>query len=212
MPCRFKQLLEKIALEKAPGPSPSFSVFHLLRAMELISEKTVGRAKLAEGLNVGEGAVRTILDRLKDAGFVVVSKDGCKLTSEGLRLWKEYKSVFKKKIEIGKNELTLATYNLAILINDRQHEVRSGVEQRDAAVMAGARGATTIMFKGGRLQIPSVSNNVAKDFPKAADQIVSLLKPEENDIVIIGSADTLGKAEYGALAAAWTLLNAHRGK
>jgi hypothetical protein len=53
---------------------------------------------------------------------------------------------------------------------------------------------------------------VAKDFPKAADQIVSLLKPEENDIVIIGSADTLGKAEYGALAAAWTLLNAHRGK
>jgi predicted transcriptional regulator len=212
MPYRFKQLLEKMALEKAPGPSPSFSVFHLLRAMELISEKTIGRAKLAEGLNVGEGAARTILDRLKDAGLVAVSRNGCKLTSEGLRLWREYRSIFKKKIEIGKNDLTLATYNLAILINDRQHEIRSGVEQRDAAVMAGARGATTIMFKGGRLQIPSVSDNVAKDFPDAANYITRLLKPEENDVIVIGSADSLGKAEYGALAAAWTVLNAHRGE
>jgi predicted transcriptional regulator len=204
---KFKQLLEKLSSEKAPGPSPSFSMFHLLHAIELISEKTIGRSKLAENLKVGEGAVRTIINRLKDADLVVTSKSGCALTSEGLRLLREYKSIFKKKIEIGKNELTLADYNFAILIKNRGHKVRSGVEQRDAAVMAGAKGATTIMFKEGHLKIPSVSDDVAKDFPNAANQIVRLLEPKENDVIIIGSADSLGKAEYGTLAAAWTFLN-----
>jgi predicted transcriptional regulator len=207
MPYKFKQLLESLASEKAPGPSPSFSVFHLLHAIELMAEKTMGRAKLADALNVGEGAVRTILDRLKDADLIIISKDGCTLTSEGIKLFKEYKSIFKKKIEITKNELALADYNFAILIKDHEHKVKSGVEQRDAAVMAGAKGATTIMFKGRRLKIPSVSDDVAKDFPDAANQIVKLLKPEENDVIVIGSADSLGKAEYGTLAAAWTFLD-----
>jgi predicted transcriptional regulator len=207
MPYKFKHLLEKIKSEKAPGPSPSFSVFHLLHAIELISEKTIGRSKLAENLEVGEGAVRTIINRLKDANLVATSKAGCSLTNEGLRLLREYKSIFEKKTEIGKNELTLADYNFAILVKNGAHGVKSGVEQRDAAVMAGAKGATTIMFKEGCLKIPSVSDDVAKDFPKAAKQIVKLLEPEENDVIIIGSADSLGKAEYGTLAAAWTVLN-----
>jgi predicted transcriptional regulator len=211
MPYGFKQLLERITSEKVLGPSPSFSVFHLLLAIELISEKTIGRSRLAENLNVGEGAVRTIINRLKDANLVVTSKSGCALTDKGLRLLREYKSVFKKKIEIGKNELTLADCNFAILIKNSGHRVRSGVEQRDAAVMTGAKGATTIMFKEGCLKIPSVSSNVAKDFPKAANDIVRLLEPEENDVVIVGSADSLEKAEYGTLAAAWTVLNDCKG-
>ena len=207
MPYKFKQRLEKIAAEKAPGPSPSFSVFHLLRAIELVAMKTMGRARLADGLNVGEGAVRTILERLKDDGLVAISRDGCALTSEGLRLLKEYRSIFEKKIEIEKNELTLGDYNCAILIKNRGHKIKSGVEQRDASVMVGAKGATTIMFKEGRLKIPSVSDDVAADFPKAANQIVRFLAPKENDVIIIVSADSLGKAEYGTLAAAWTFLN-----
>jgi len=207
MPHTFKQLLEKITSEKAPGPSPTFSLFHIIRAIELISYKKIGRSKLAENLKVGEGAVRSIIDRLKDAELIVTSKAGCTLTNRGLRLWKEYKSIFRKKIEIGKNELTLSDYNFAILIKNRGHKVKSGVEQRDAAVMAGAKGATTIIFKEGRLIVPSVSSDVAEDFPKAANQIIKLLEPEENDVIIIGSADSLGKAEYGTLAVAWTLLN-----
>lgn len=207
MPYAFKQVLEKIAREKAPGPSPKFSVFHILRAVEIIAEKAIGRSRLAENLEVGEGVIRSVIERLKDAGLIETSKAGCTLTNKGLRLWREYKSVFKKKVEIGKNELALAQYNLAILIKNRGHRIKSGVEQRDAAVMAGARGATTIMVKEGRLIIPSVSNIVAKDFPKAANQITKNFELEENDVIIIGSADSLGKAEYGTLAAAWTLLN-----
>jgi len=203
----FRELLEKITSVKAPGPSPTFSVFHILRAMELIYEREIGRSKLAEKLNVGEGSVRTIVARFKDAGLIKTSKAGCALTGKGSRLWKEYKSVFKKKMEIGKSELALANYSFAILIKNRGDKVKSGVEQRDAAVMAGAKAATTIVFKEDRLIIPSVSNNVGEDFPEAANLIIRHLEPEENDVIVIGSADTLGKAEYGTLAAAWTLFN-----
>jgi predicted transcriptional regulator len=178
--------------------------------MELIAEKPIGRNKLAESLNVGEGAMRTIINRLKEAGLIATSKSGCALTKKGLKLWSEYKSVFEKKTQIEANELTLANYSYAILVRNHGHKVKSGVEQRDAAVMAGARGATTIiMLKKGQLIIPAVSNDVGEDFPKACNQTIKLLQPKENDVVIIVSADTLRKAEYGALAAAWTLLKGY---
>jgi len=207
MPPAFKRILEKITGEKVPGPSPTFSVFHMLRAIELIANKAIGRSKLAEELGVGEGAIRTMINRLKDAGLITTSKLGCTLTSKGLKLWNEYKTVFRRKVGIGKTELTLADYNFAILVKNRGHKVKSGMKQRDAAIMVGAKGATTIMFKGERLIIPSVSDNMAKDFPETANRMVRLLQPEENDVIVVGSADNLVKAEYGALAAAWTLVN-----
>ncbi|MDH7477454.1 MAG: DUF4443 domain-containing protein [Candidatus Bathyarchaeota archaeon] len=203
----FKQILEKIASAKIPGPSPTFSLFHILNAIEIMAKQPIGRGMLAENLKVGEGTVRTIISRLQKAGLIAVSKAGCFLTKKGLSLWKESKSIFKEKIEIERNELTLAEYNFAILVKNHAHKVKSGMEQRDAAVMVGSKSATTLLFKGKRLIIPSVSNNVAKDFPKAASQILKLLKPEENDVIIIVSANAPEKAQYGTLAAAWALLN-----
>jgi predicted transcriptional regulator len=207
MPYMFKKHLEKVVGEKAPGPPPAFSVFHILRALELIAQKSTGRGKLADSLKVGEGTVRTIIGRLKDAGLVATSKAGCTLTDKGLKLFREYRSVFKKKIEIRKNELTIAKHSFAVLIKNCGHKIKSGVEQRDTAIMAGAKGATTILFKKGRLIIPTVSDDVAKDFPEAASQIMTSMNPEEDDVIIVSSADSLEKAEYGALAAAWMLLD-----
>jgi len=206
MPFAFKQVLERIAIEKAPGPAPSFTIVHLLLAIELVARKEVGRGKLGENLGVGEGVIRTILSRLRDAGLVGVSKAGCSLTDSGLRLWKEYASVLRK-IPIGQNELALAKSNFAVLVKNCGEAVGSGMEQRDAAVMAGAKSATTIRVKKERLVIPSVSEDVAKDFPNAANQLISLLRPRENDAIVIAGSDSPRKAEHGALAAAWSLLN-----
>lgn len=206
MSTKLKEFLERVVGERAPGPSPTFSIFHILYAMELIAEKKLGRGKLAESLSVGEGAARTIVDRLKDAGFIETSRFGCVLTDEGVKFWKSYKSIFVKKAEIGKNELTLSDYNFAILVKNRGGKIRYGIEQRDAAIRAGAKGATTIVFVGGQLKVPSISEDAKSDFPEATSQIFELFKPEENDVIIIASAEDLKSANYGALAAAWTLL------
>jgi len=203
----MKKLLERLLEEKAPGPSPSFSIIHLIKALELIAEKgPMGRGKISQELKTGEGATRTLIERLKDAGLVDITKPGCSLTRKGKEVWNGFRSVFPQKVRLERIDLTLAPYNVAVQIKDRSDKVRDGVEQRDAAIMSGAKGATTLVFRNKRLVLPTISENVAQDFPLTHRQISILLKLEENDVVVIGSGDSWDGAEYGALAAAWTLI------
>jgi len=203
----LKKLLEGLLEEKAPGPSPSFSILHIVKALELIAKKgPIGRGKISQELKTGEGAARTLIERLKDAELVVITKPGCSLTKKGEEVWNEFRSVFPQKVRLERIDLTLAPYNIAVQIKDRGDKVRAGVEQRDAAIMSGAKGATTLVFRNKKLVLPTISENVVRDYPLTHRQIIKLLKLEENDVVVIGSADTWERAEYGALAAAWTLI------
>ena len=205
MPTGLKEIIENLVCEKAPGPTPSFSLPDLLRALELIADKSIGRNRLAQALGVGEGTVRTLIGRLRNADLITASKTGCSLTKKGIKIWKEYAATFKKFM-MEKNELTFGEYNVAVLVRKSASHVSTDIEQRDAAVMAGARGATTVLFKTGRLVFPSSDNGVAHDSPQASSQMLKLLKPEGGDAIIVVSADNSRKAEAGAIAAAWTLL------
>ncbi|MEM3617116.1 MAG: DUF4443 domain-containing protein [Candidatus Bathyarchaeia archaeon] len=207
MPSKIKNLLNKIVSEKVLGPAPTFSALHLLRAIELISEKPVGRGKLAEELRIGEGAVRTIINRLRKNGFISTSRAGCQLTVKGLKLFEEYKKIFGKRAKLEEAKLMPAPFNSAILAKNCGDKVKSGIEQRDAAVKVGAKGATTIIFKNGQLIIPSVCDDLSRDYPEIAEKLIALLQPEENDVIVVAGANSLELAEYAAAAAAWTLFD-----
>jgi len=203
----FKKALDALLLEKAPGPRPSFCVFDVIKAMELIAEKgSIGRGKIAEELQLGEGATRTLISRLTDSRLIAASKSGCSLTEKGVKVWNELKAILPRKFVMEKNELTFAAYGVALLVKGKGGKVKKGLEQRDAAVTVGAKGAATLVFKENRLILPMISTDVAKDYPVTFNQITHLTKLEENDVVIISSADQLKTAEYGALAAAWPLI------
>jgi len=122
-------------------------------------------------------------------------------------LWKRIERIIPKIVEIEENELTFTPFNVAVLIKGCAEKVGSGMEQRDVAVAAGAKGAVILLFKNNKLVIPGVSANVEEDYPIAFRKIVHLMNPEENDVIIISGADTLRKAEYGAIASAWSLIN-----
>lgn len=203
----MKKLLESLLEEKAPGPYLSFSVFHLIKALELIAkEGPIGRSKLSDELKTGEGAIRTLVERLRAANLIAVSKQGCSLTEEGEKIWSKMQLLFPQKARLESNELTLAGCNVAIRVRGHGEKVKSGLEQRDAALLAGAKGAMTLFFKEKRLILPAISEDVAREFPAAFRQIAEHLQLEENDAVVIGSADAWNQAEYGALAAAWSLI------
>ncbi|MEM2527332.1 MAG: DUF4443 domain-containing protein, partial [Candidatus Bathyarchaeia archaeon] len=155
---------------------------------------------------LGEGAVRTLLRRLTEAGLVITSRSGCSLTHKGMKLWSEIERVLQGMVRIGGSELTLAPYSVAILVRGCADKVKSGIEQRDAAIVSGARGAVTIIFKNNRMIIPGVSENMERDYPSAFRELSCLMKPREGDVIIVSSADSQRDAEYGALAAAWSLL------
>jgi len=207
MTSQFKSFIESLASPKGPGPSTTFSMFHIFYALELVAKKPIGRNKLAEKLNVGEGAIRTIISRLKDSGLIVTSKEGCTLTDKGMKIWKNFETAFPKRVEIGKTALTTSEYNYAFLVKNKGHKVKSGIDQRDAAIMGGARRALVIVFKNGQLIIESISNSIEKDFPEAANVILRDLKPKDNDAIIIAGADNLLKAKRGAFAASWVLIS-----
>jgi predicted transcriptional regulator len=203
----LKKFIQEIAGKKAPGPSTTFTVFHVFYALELMSQEPIGRNKLAKKLNVGDGAVRTIISRLREAGLIDTSKEGCNLTKKGLEVWGQFEKVFPKRIEIPKSELNESEYNFAFLVKNSGQKVRSGIDQRDAAIIAGARKALVSVFKDGHLRIESVSDCIEKQYPKAANQILQELKPDDNDVVIVAGSDTALKAKRGAFAASWSLIS-----
>jgi predicted transcriptional regulator len=204
----LKKFLESLLEGKAPGPYPSFSILHIIKALELISKtQQLGRGRLSEELKIGEGVTRTLIERLKDADLVSASRKGCSLTAKGEKVWSEFQSIFPKKIELNKNELTSTACNVAVQVSGGGNKVRAGLEQRDAAMIAGARGAITIISRKQKLFIPTISEDISRDFPGIYSQITELLKLKENDAVVIGNADNWNQAEYGALAAAWTLIS-----
>jgi DNA-binding MarR family transcriptional regulator len=203
----FKRFIEDLAHEKAAGPSTSFSMFHIVYALELMAQKPIGRNKLAEKLGVGDGAVRTIIHHLLDAGLVETAKAGMSLTQKGEKTWRQYETLFPKHAEVEKNQLTHSAYNFAIVAKGYGGKVKSGIEQRDAAIMGGAKRAIAIVCRGGHLVIDSISENIEKEYPEAAKTILKGLTPKENDVIVIaGSDDEPLKARRGAFAAAWVLL------
>jgi len=64
-----KEILNSLIKEKAPGPALTFTLLHLIKALELMAEGPIGRGKLAKSLGIGEGTVRTIIKRLKSKRF-----------------------------------------------------------------------------------------------------------------------------------------------
>ena len=207
---QLKEFIKGLTGTKAPGPSASFTVFHIFYALSLMSEKTIGRNKLAKELNVGEGTIRTIIGRLVEADLIVTSQEGCTLASKGEDIWEKFTEAFPQRIEVPKTELTTSDYNFGFLVKNRGDKVKSGIDQRDAAIVAGAKRAIVIVENKGHLRIESVSENIDEEFPEATAKILKDIKPEENDVIVIAGAETPLKAKRGAFAAAWTLLEGEK--
>ena len=207
MVASLKKFMQQIAGKKAPGPSTSFTIFHVFYALELMAQKPLGRNKLAEKLCVGDGAVRTIISRLREADLIETSKKGCTLTKKGTEIWQQFEEIFPKRIEIPHSELAASEFNFAFLVKNSGEKVESGIDQRDAAIIAGARKALVIVYKNEHLIIESVSDCIEQTYPKAANLILRELNPQDNDVIVIAGAESTLKAKRGAFAASWALVH-----
>lgn len=198
----FKRLLESRAL----GAMPLFTEYHLHKALKIVEEGPIGRGLLARRLGVGEGSARTIVKILKSGGLIRISRRGCEIKKEGLNLLKELRRHIVKTSKIEAWEFAIGKYAFATLVGNAGNKVKRGVEQRDAAIKAGASGATTIIFRHGKLLAPTISEDLEKDYPELAKVLFSTFEPNNNDVIVIGTANEETAAERGAEVAAGTLL------
>ena len=202
--------LEDVLLEEAPGPAASFTMVHVLKAIYLLgAEVSVGRKKLAASIGLGEGAARTIISRLARTGLIETSRAGCALTRGGKRVYSNLAKKASKPTAIRLKNVDFGPEVYTMTVRGGARRIQSGLEQRDAAVRAGAKGVMTLVLKSGQIVMPSISN-VDRDHPAFARELRQKIDLRENDAILVASADRGITAEYGVLAAAWTLLNKKR--
>jgi len=189
-------------MTKRIGPLPRFCEVHVRRALELIAERgKVGRKDLAKELGIGEGSVRTILNSLKKEGLVISKRGriGHLITEKGIRtLGKAHDLV---RLDAG--GMSVGEVDVATIVRGAADKVKRGIEQRDEAIKAGADGATVLVFRGGRLQFPDNFMEVDEELSKS---LLQKFKPNEGDVIIIGTGKDVARAEEGAKAAARSLM------
>jgi len=202
-------VLERAAAKLAPGRAPYFIEPHLVKALITIDTvEPVGRVRLSKTLGLGEGTVRTLIKHLENEGLIQTSKVGIALTRSGKKLCSNLKVRISETTEIPRSSLTVGPFNVAICVKNAASAVKGGLEQRDAAIKVGALGATTLIFRRNRLNMPLVEEDIFKKAPGTYKELISKLKPQENDVLIIGSANDKPTAELGAIAATLETLKA----
>jgi DNA-binding MarR family transcriptional regulator len=197
------RIVREISEKAAPGRPPAYSEAHVLRSLGLIGAgKGIGRQQLSKELRLGEGTVRTLVNRLRGRGLLYTSRGGMTLTPEGRKLLTAFEEIFFAA-KFPDTQMTVGSSNFAVLVKGAGKKIRRGVEERDAAIIAGADGATTLVYDGERLQMPGVEMELD---PSTVDHIHRSLRPTMGDVIIIGSADDPFEAEIGAISAALNLL------
>jgi len=200
------EILARVATKIAPGRLPLFAEAHVVLALEDIGNAgTVGRLKLSKDLQLGEGETRTLVRHLKREGMIEISRSGISLSDAGRKTLSGLRAVLSEQIEIPSSPLTVGRFNEAVRVKGTKNFVRYGLEQRDAAITAGAKGATTLVFTKKGLTMPG-TGEVLSETSSPIVAVLSKLKLNEGDVVIIGSADEKFKAELGVRMAVLELL------
>ncbi len=190
------------------GPSPSFTKAHLILAfLEVGDAGTIGRQALAREIGVGEGAIRTILKKLKGDGYAGANASGCYLTSAGKMVHSRLREKITKVITVDGSQLTVGGRQVAVSVRGGAARVRGGIEQRDSAIKVGASGATTYVIRGTKFTIPGGSSNCEKDYPSPVwSRLRKEFRLRDGEALIISGSSEEMKARLGALSAALTLL------
>ena len=203
-------LIELLRAEdnRAPGPAPSYGRAHLVLSILAIGDaKLIGRQALAKEVGVGEGAIRTVIKRLTQAGHLTTMVSGCTLTPKGEQLYLDTKSLLPNVLAIPHTDLTVGREQTAVLVRGRASSVADGIEQRDEAVRAGADGATTFVVLGSKFRTPRSLTDCESDYPGRVWLLLrERLRPRNGDVVIICGAKTPNLSKVGAISAALTMI------
>lgn len=204
------QLLSKVAQRHAPSRMLSFDLVHVFKTMQMMSDKKkVSRSSLMQELGLGEGSIKTLVKHLKMHGLVENSNAGMWLTNKGDTLYTKLHTSVPREMDIAKCSVALGRFNHAVLLKDMACNIKNGIEQRDAAIKAGAVGATTLICKNERLVLPGTGEDLMRNDQKIHSLIMKELLPEQNDVIIIGSSQNKKIAEMAAKSAALYTIEDH---
>ncbi|MGY5864281.1 MAG: DUF4443 domain-containing protein [Candidatus Thorarchaeota archaeon] len=192
--------------------APAFKPHHAAVALIMIGrEQPLGRYELCGKMSIGEGSARTLLKRLSEADYIEPEgKQGQKLTSKGRRLFDEVSKDIPIGFSLDVRRLVMFEQAHANLVKNKASRVTDGIRQRDEAIIQGGygkAGATTLIQKSVRLVMPPDDFHVMLVYEPETLLIIESLRPEDGDVIVIGSADDLNLAREVAMASVMTLFD-----
>ncbi len=190
------------------GGAPLFSSFHVLKALwQLHDSGRLGRIELSQKLDIGEGSTRKLIAYLDSLECTSASRQGIELSDYGTETIGSL-GLLASKIDAG--ALTLGKQDYCVRLSGLSGRITHGIEQRDEAIKVGAQGATTLVFFRDELRLPD-GFDVEGAEPNVSKELKNTFELMEEDVLFIGTAETIEKAEDGAFAAAvWTLKDRER--
>lgn len=161
---------------------------------------------MGKEIHLGEGAVKTLISHLKEAKMIDSTRSGNFLTDKGKKFTSQLQKIIPKECNIEKNSLTPNKNNHAIILKNYSAAIKTGLEQRDYAIMYGSSGCTTLVFKNNKFVFPGEDKDCLSKDKKIKQNLIEKLEPSEGDIIIISSSDDSFVAEISAKnSALWTI-------
>ncbi|MHA2395110.1 MAG: DUF4443 domain-containing protein [Candidatus Thorarchaeota archaeon] len=190
--------------------APAFKPHQAAVALIMIGrEQPLGRYELCDKMSIGEGSARTLLKRLAEADYIEPEgKQGQKLTSSGQRLFDQIVRDIPIGLMLDVRQLAMYEYAYANLVRNKAALITDGVRQRDEAIIQGGygkAGATTLIQRDIRLVMPPDDFHILLAYEAETLLIIESLRPENNDVVVIGSANDPNLAREVSMAAVMTL-------
>jgi biotin operon repressor len=187
----YVKVLQETSSRYAPSRILSFDIAHVFKAFQLIeSNGHISRDLLSQELNLGEGSIKTLIKHLKMQGLIDTSNAGTKMSNKGSRLFSRISASIPRECALPKCSVALSRHNYAVLLKQLSFAIKSGIDQRDAAIKMGAIGATTLIYINSKFIIPGTKFDALKREPQVGRLLLDKLKPEHMDVIIIGSDDT----------------------
>jgi len=201
------QILQNIVSRKGSSKILTFSTPHVFKALQLLSsDKFVSRSKFCRDLHLGEGAIKTLILHLKEARMVDTTKSGTFLTSKGKKFSESLFRVIPKECKLKKCKIVPNKNNHAIIIKNYSFAIKTGLEQRDYAILYGSLGCITLLYQNNQFVFPGEEIECLEEDPMTRKIILNNLNPSEGDVIIISSSNDPFVAEVSAKnSALWTL-------
>ncbi|NHJ13235.1 MAG: hypothetical protein EAX95_06130 [Candidatus Thorarchaeota archaeon] len=206
----WKEKVNQIA-EAADGRvAPAFKPHHAAVALIMIGrEQPLGRYDLCAAMSIGEGSARTLLKRLGESGYVTADgRQGQRLTSEGQALFDAISKDIPRGLFLEVRRIVTHESAYANLVKGQADRIKDGIRQRDEAIIQGGygiAGATTLIHKNGTLLMPPGDFQMLLEYQTETFLLMESLRPEEKDVIVIGSADDERLAREVSMAAVLTL-------
>lgn len=184
-------------------PAVRFGDADIYCTLHVLSDgRRMGRRALAGCVGVTEGSMRTMLRTMVEHDLVDVRRSGISLADGGLRL---YSSIGMLLVDAPRCGMVAGEFQHGVVVFGAAGTVTDGFLQRDAAIIAGAVDAASIVDRGTMLIAPPQDDLDACD-SAFAESVRSSAPMDRDDVLVIAGASTSNGARRAAIAAGLCML------